>query len=407
MRILVISNIYPPIVRGGYEVECSYAVESLRHEHEVLVLTSDAGPGQIDAQPGVRRELPYVIAGPRGSLRAPTLARSGVRSARRILTEFEPELVYVWNGTLIPQAVLRDLDRVGAPLAYRVCEHWFGHVYRTDQFMRHLYGDDRGLRRIWAYWPRAVNSLPPLRLELRSKARVGISWNSEFMRSHVPVPPTFIPVHESVTFPVTPQCDFLAEWPRRPFTDPTVAFVGRLTWEKGPEIAIRAVAELRAAHGFDARLVFAGDVKLRAGEELTSLARELGVRIELCGRLDRVGIAELLGGAHALVMPAMWEEPAPMTCIEGALARVPVVAARTGGIPEMLREGEHALLFPMGDVEACARALADTLTNTTETEARVQRAFTHCKQFSFARYEEANRRFVADTLAAFPDRTLG
>lgn len=401
MRILVISNLYPPVVRGGYEVECSYAVDSLRREHEVLVLTSDAGRLRPERQLGLRRELPFVPPGPRGSLQAPNLARRAVRALDAALEDLAPELVYVWNGAQIPQAALRVVDRSGVPIAYRVCEHWFGNLYRADQFMRHLYGTDRGLRAVWAMWPRMVNRLPPLRLELESTARAAISWNSNFMCSRVAVPPTVEVVHEAVSYPVTPQCDYLAGSPRQSSGDPVLAFIGRLTWEKGSDVACRAVAALRARHGIDATLVLAGDGNAAMREELTRLADDLRIKIELPGRLDCSAVAKLLARAHALVMPAMWEEPAGMVGIEGALARVPVVAARVGGIPELLREEEHALFFTMGDVEGCADAIAATLLDSASTEARVQRAFAHCQTFSFARYAREQRRFVAEAIDAF------
>ena len=405
MRILVISNLYPPVVRGGYEVECSYAVESLRREHDVLVLTSDAGRRRSERQAGLRRELPLVPPGPRGSLQAPNLARRAVRVLDAALEDFAPELVYVWNGSQIPQAALRAVDRSGVPIAYRVCEHWFGDLYRTDQFMRHLHGTDRGLRAVWAMWPRTLNRLPPLRLEFESTARAAISWNSNFMRSRVPVPPTVEVVHEAVSYPVTPQCDYLAGSPRRPAADPMLAFVGRLTWEKGADVACHAVAALRARHGIDAKLVLAGDGEPAMRRELARLAHELQIEIELPGRLDRSAVAKLLAGAQALVMPAMWEEPAPMVGIEGALARVPVVAARVGGIPELLHEEEHALFFAMGDVEGCAEAIAATLLDPSSTEARVRRAFAHCRTFSFAEYQRQQRGFIAEAIDAFARAT--
>lgn len=401
MRILVISNLYPPVVRGGYELECSYVVNSLRRDHEVLVLTSDVERDSLDQAPGVLRDLPYVQPGFRGSLRAPGLALKGVRVMQRVLSEFEPEFTYVWNGTQIPHAALRVLDAAELPLAYRVCEHWFGNLYSTDQFMRHLWHRDRGLHAVWAIWARAVNRHPALRLELDSQARVAISWNSRFMQSRVPVPSTFVPVYEQVTFPITPQCDCLGGMPRQPLSERTVAFVGRLCWEKGPEIACRAAAALRAQHGIEVRLVLAGDVEPAMRERLARIARDSQTHVEMPGRLGPADVADLLLSAHALVMPAMWEEPLPMTAIEGALARVPVVAARTGGIPEVLHENEHALFFEMGNASACADALAETLTNRAETEARVERAFEHCRQFSYASYEKATRHFIHAAMAAF------
>jgi len=39
LRILVVSNLFPPVVRGGYEMICADAVEHLRERHEVTVLT--------------------------------------------------------------------------------------------------------------------------------------------------------------------------------------------------------------------------------------------------------------------------------------------------------------------------------------------------------------------------------
>jgi glycosyltransferase involved in cell wall biosynthesis len=406
LRILVVSNIYPPVVRGGYEVECRSAVEVLREEHEVVVLTSDLESEGIAPMVGVRRELPWVGPRKRDSLRAPGLAVRGARVIERVLDEVRPDLVYVWNGARIPQAVLRILDRHDVPRAYRVCEHWFGELYRSDQFMRHLYPGDRGVRALWARWARLVNRRAGLRLKFTPPAPVAISWNSEFMRSRTTVPPTFTPVLEEMSYPVTPQVGRFAALERRPLPDPTIAFVGRLTWEKGPEIAYRALAALDRDHGVRARLVLAGDVDDEARASLARLAGDLGIadRVELRGRLDRDGLGELLQGAHALVAPAMWEEPAPMVALEAAVARVPVVASRVGGIPELLHDGEHALLFPMGEVDACATALAETLQQPEAAAARAERAFARARQFTFERYAQETREFVAHTMEAFAEK---
>ena len=60
-----------------------------------------------------------------------------MRAARRAL-EWKPDLVYAWNGSSIPQSSLRVLADSGVPLAFRVCEHWFGALFLGDQFMREL-----------------------------------------------------------------------------------------------------------------------------------------------------------------------------------------------------------------------------------------------------------------------------
>lgn len=408
MRILVISNFYPPVVRGGYEVECSHVVARLRESHEVVVLTSTAEREGIAPDAGVLRALPALRHMARDALRAPMWALRGVRVLRKTLAAFRPELVYVWNGAQIPQAVLRVLDGEGLPLAYRVCEHWFGGLYRSDQYLRHLYPGDRGLRAVWAQGARLVNRHPELRLDLTTRAPVAISWNSQYLRRHTPVPPTFIPVHEAMAYPVTPRAEVFGRLERRPRAETTIAFVGRLTREKGPQIAYRALAALRDRHGMDARLVLAGDADPEIERELAELAGELGIadRVDPVGRLDEAQLGDLLSGAHALVLPAMWEEPAPLTCIEGALARVPVVAARSGGIPEMLHEREHALFFPIGDADACADALAEAFSDPAATEARVARAFARGSEFSFESYWRSTEHFLHDTMTAFAARGM-
>ncbi len=170
MRILVISNIYPPAVEGGYEVECAAVVDHLRERHRVLVLTSTRG-SESGRTPGVVRRLPWPGPARARSLLAPVDAIRAAVTARRALASFRPELVFVWNGATIPQAAIRIAETSGPPVAYRVCEHWFGQLYRSDRFTRHLLPGDRGLRAVWAALMRLVNRLPVLRLDPPARCR--------------------------------------------------------------------------------------------------------------------------------------------------------------------------------------------------------------------------------------------
>src|ERR671936_2499776 len=102
MRILVVSNLYPPAVYGGYEVLCAETVKRLRERHEVVVLTSAAE--SAPAEPGVVRELELLPPGKGSILRAPIAALRAARATRRLIRSFQPDLVFVWNGAQIPQA---------------------------------------------------------------------------------------------------------------------------------------------------------------------------------------------------------------------------------------------------------------------------------------------------------------
>jgi glycosyltransferase involved in cell wall biosynthesis len=392
LRVLVVSNLYPPIVRGGYEVMCAGTVEALQGEHDVTVLTSNLEAGSLAPEPGVQRALPWVELGPRGSLRAPLAALAGVRIARRAAAEARPDLVYIWNPANIPQAALRAIETSGAPVAYAANDYGFGGLYRSDQFMRHLAPGETGLRGVWARGVRAWNRLPPLRLELGATVDVAVSWTSEAIRRLAPPPATARPVLERVVYSAVPDAALLTSVERAPAPAPLVLFVGRLEGQKGPDVAIRALADLRERHGLSARLVCCGTGPMR--RELDALASRLGVELELRGQVDARGIAQAMSTAHALVVPSQWDEPFGLVCLEGALARVPVVAARSGGIPEILNDEEDALLFERDDVAAFADALHRTLTRPEETAARVDRALDRADEFSWARYQAAQRAFV-------------
>ncbi len=402
MRILVVSALYPPVAFGGYEVECSGVVERLRERHDVLVLTSDRDRAGIAAQPDVRRELSRLTPDARGARRAPAASVRAVRSARRALA-WSPDFVYVWNGSSIPQAALRVLADSGVPLAFRVCEHWFGGIFVGDQFMRELLPASRPpARAAWAACCRALNLLPALRLDPRAPLRTAISWNSEAIRRMVRVQPFIEPVLERVGHSVPRYGDLYAAVVREPSPEPEIVFLGRVTPYKGVFVAIQALALLRSEHGIRARLVVVGPEDSGHGAWVRGLAEGLGVAGEISwrGQLTPEQVAVQLARAHALIVSSVWEEPFPLVTIEGALARVPLVASDVGGIGEGMHDEQHALLFPRGDARLAADALARLLREQEQTAARVERAYERAQRFRLAPYLDAQERFVGDAHAA-------
>jgi glycosyltransferase involved in cell wall biosynthesis len=402
MRILVVSTLYPPVAFGGYEVECSGVVERLRERHEVLVLTSGRDHAGAEERAEVRQELTRLAPNALGALGAPCVAARAARSARRALA-WEPDLIYVWNGSWIPQTALRVLADSRVPLAFRVCEHWFGGIFRDDQFLRELLPARRSpARAVWAAGARAINSLPSLRVRPTEPLRAAISWNSEAIKRMVEVPGFIEPVLERVCHSVPRYGDVYAGVVRDPAPEPEIVFLGRVTPYKGLAVAIEALALLRSAYGIPARLVVIGPEDDSHGIDMRVLADRLGVAMKLSwrGQLSPEQAADALGRAHALIVPSTWKEPFPLVTIEGALARVPIVASDVGGISEGMHDEEHALLFGRGDAEGAARALARTLREREQTAARVARAFERAQAFGLGPYLDEQERFVKDALAA-------
>jgi glycosyltransferase involved in cell wall biosynthesis len=421
MRVLVVSNLYPPVVRGGYELECAEVVARLARRDEVLVLTSTVDreftstvdrvlTSTVDRDQSVpdsfvRRELDLMGSGPRGALVAPLSTLRALRTMRRTLEHFKPDVAYVWNGADLPHALFGVLADSEIPIVFRVCEQWLKGLFVEDQFMRYLNPGHRGARRAWAELARAINRVPALRLNPVPSMVAAISWNSQAVRDQTGVPAMVRPVLERVIYPTTRRVDELRGLERKPDPAPRIAFLGRLETFKGPDVAVRAIAVMRREHGLVARLTLAGSGPVSDRRRLEDLARAEGVSdlVDLPGALDRAGVEDLLSRVQALVVPSVWEEPFGMVAIEGAAAGVPVVASDVGGISEGLHDKEHALLFPSGDAIACASALVATLRDTEATTARVKRALERSLDFGLESYLDAAEGFLEDAIRVIRD----
>lgn len=79
--------------------------------------------------------------------------------------------------------------------------------------------------------------------------------------------------------------------------------------------------------------------------------------IEYLGYVSGEPLSKLVANARAVVVPSEWYENCPMSVLEAKAAGVPVIGARIGGIPELVREGEDGFLFNPGDKEQLLKAV--------------------------------------------------
>jgi N-acetyl-alpha-D-glucosaminyl L-malate synthase BshA len=97
-----------------------------------------------------------------------------------------------------------------------------------------------------------------------------------------------------------------------------------------------------------ARLLLVGDGPDRSAAEW--LAHDLGIqaKVHFMGKQDRVN--ELLPLADILLMPSELESFG-LAALEAMACKVPSVATRVGGVPELIDDGVTGLLYPVGDVD--------------------------------------------------------
>ena len=146
-----------------------------------------------------------------------------------------------------------------------------------------------------------------------------------------------------------------------------IAWIGRMTREKGPDILIEA---LPAVKDLAMHVTMIGDGSERPA--LQSRAKELRLdeRISWAGEVPR---ASRLLPAFDLLVISSRTEGTPITLFEAMNANVPVVAALVGGIPDVVSPAE-AILIPPGDPAALSRAIRTVVNAPAEARIRAERA---------------------------------
>jgi glycosyltransferase involved in cell wall biosynthesis len=128
-------------------------------------------------------------------------------------------------------------------------------------------------------------------------------------------------------------------------------YFGRIIRQKGVATLIRAAAQARVP------LQIAG-----TGPDLAAmreLAAQLGANVSFLGHLGGAALRDTVRNARAVVLPSEWYENAPVSVLEAYALGKPVIGARIGGIPELVRENETGVCFQSANSDALAASLLD------------------------------------------------
>ncbi len=141
-------------------------------------------------------------------------------------------------------------------------------------------------------------------------------------------------------------------------------FVGRIAPIKGVPLLFEAFKSVLARHP-RAVLTMIGDGPDKAAME--EEARVLGIdrSVQFVGYKSQAEVAAALGEVDVLVLSSL-NEGLPVVLMEALAARVPVVASRVSGIPELVLENETGLLFPPGSTDDLASAICDLLSDPSK-----------------------------------------
>ncbi|MEW6406134.1 MAG: glycosyltransferase family 4 protein [Chloroflexota bacterium] len=150
-----------------------------------------------------------------------------------------------------------------------------------------------------------------------------------------------------------------SRWLNQKFNLPADAIVctavGRLVWMKAHDILIEAVSKI-ADEVPQLLVLIVGEGELHGELQGKIKAAGLEARVHLVGYQDRDSVLSIVKASDIFVMPSHYEGT-PVALLEAAALGRPILATRAGGVPEMVEDGQHALLVPTGDAEALSKGL--------------------------------------------------
>ena len=391
MRIVQVVHWFLPKHAAGSEVYTAALSQELAKGHRVSIYCREEGHTEhrfheeAETYQGTPIHRVYYNP-PRGPLALATRARVRFRNSwiersfARYLTRVQPDVVHFQHlfklsGRLIPIA-----RHMGIPTVVTLHDYWFlcynGQLLRPG--LRNCSGPLGGLKcpgcaeialphRVRpllypAIWPLMIYRTRFLRRCLR-QADVVIS-PSRYL-ANVFAEHGFegrIQISDNGT-----DTSWLSEIRRIRSEKVRFGFIGTLAPHKGVHVLLEAFAGMDAAKS---------ELRIHGGPGAdpayaTSLEAKAGNGIRFMGPFDRRHLARVLSELDVLVAPSIWAENSPVTIHEARAARVPVIAAETGGMPALVREGHAGWLFPPGDADALRRLMLRIAANLDLlTEAR-------------------------------------
>jgi len=191
---------------------------------------------------------------------------------------------------------------------------------------------------------------------------------SRALAAHIPAASTVIPnpYQEDIFYPM-PEIS----------RDKELVFLGRLVSDKGVDLLLDALANLKGL-GMAPKLTIIGSgvEELQLRQKVQEL--ELITQVEFVGARFETELAKLLNAHQIMVLPSRWREPFGVVALEGIACGCVVVGSEEGGLKEAI--GPCGVTFPNGDVKALTDKLVDLLTNPEKLTHYKTQAEMHLSQ---------------------------
>lgn len=159
-----------------------------------------------------------------------------------------------------------------------------------------------------------------------------------------------------------------------------VSFLGGLYAHKGAHLTLDIAYMAQKILKRDICLLIIGDGPLRSW--IRKRAEKLGQKAIITGYVRHKHVRQYLQASDILIVPSI-EEGLGLSCLEGLAAGVPVVAFRTGGIPEIIRNMSNGVLVEAISIKEMAEKIALLIENKELRSKIVRKGYETAKQYSW------------------------
>lgn len=378
MKILVISNLYPPHGIGGYEERCKDCVTLLRQRgHDVTVLTSVYRKPQTDGAANPHEDAQSEANGagtvlrqlqPHGFFgydwlpvhRLYRLERHNQKVLRNALADVQPDVVHVWNMGGISKSLLHTLECGSIPVVYDISDHWIARSLAADVWLDWWNGSGSAAR---SALRRLLNLIGAHRWLDKSVPTAPVSalrfahiyFCSAFLRD-LTAQRGYPVAHGTVI-----HCGIHPEpFARKPTYSPPrkLLWVGRMAPDKDPLTAIEGFLLARDKTGLPLQLDLYGRGDDAYVTSLKARIKQAGAEKAIAFRAtSREQMTRIYAQYDALIFSSNWGEPFALTPLEAMASGLPVVMCPDGGDAELLRDGENAIGFTAADPQSLCDGL--------------------------------------------------
>ncbi|MGV8864880.1 MAG: glycosyltransferase family 4 protein [Pseudomonas sp.] len=365
MKVLVISNFFPPHVIGGAEIIAHHQALALQARgHDVRVLAGDNSHGLpgypiqtevFDGLPITRVSLTYRDFAPTGNnVSHPAVERIFLQ----MIAHWHPDVIHAHHMAGLSLGILQLARARGIRVALTLHDHW-GFCMNSTRITTqntlchdstqchschaHIHNDDvvlpQRMRQDYLRWQ--LDAVDYFISPSQYLAGAYIANGIPAERMHV--------IANGIELE-----RFINTTPPAPGPRLNVLFTGYMGGHKGVPTLLEALA-LLPPERVHVDMVGDGHMLQSYKTELSRIAPNVSAKF--WGRLPNALIAERFAQAHVFILPSVCPENQPVTITEAMACGLPVVASRIGGISELVDNGNTGWLFEPGNAQELAERL--------------------------------------------------